>query len=83
MSNGITRVVPANSVTVRFGSAEINRDYVAGASIGSVVNNPVVKASLGLPDNRVLMVHGVTVSETSPVSPGMVITVERAQDSKG
>lgn len=72
------------NITVKFGPANSTSfDAPAGATVGSVLSNPNLKAILKFGDNVRGVVDGVVQTSSSPLSEGDVLHIETKANEKG
>lgn len=71
------------SVTIRFGSTnELTREFAAGTTVGSVLSDRNLQASLGFGGNVQAVVDGQVQQSNSPLTDGDVVTIETKANSK-
>jgi len=71
-----------NDVTVKFGSEVISKNVPFGTTIGQLINDPDLRATLGYGDNTRALINGVEQPNSAVVPNGAIVKVETRANSK-
>ena len=69
-------------ITVRYGMDKFTKAVDEDTTIGDIINSPSIKAALGFGDNVRATMHGVEVSDETPVPDGGFIALETRANEK-
>lgn len=69
-------------IVVKYGLDQLSREVPAGTTVGRVLSDPNVKASLGFGDNVRGLIDSVEIPGDATLPAGAVLNVETRANSK-